>query len=331
MQSGRAFGIGAKGFNGPTGLAVEPVSGDLYVADTGNHRLLRFRAPFANPTRTDPESVLGQSDFTTFRANAGGAVSSSSLDGPRGLAFDALGNLWVADTGNHRVIRFTAAVLASDVASADLVLGQDDFSTNAANHGHGVNADGFDTPTGLAFDAQNRLFVSDFNNARILVFTGSTGSGSSASTVLGQADFTSRGVPAQASAGTLAGPTGLCVDAAGKLYVSIPHDNRVLVFPADAASGSPATDILGQAGFDGTQANSGAAPYASGSTLSAVNDIKVDSAGNLYVADSSNNRVLRYAARIQVRERCARAARPPVRRCQSDQSEQHRLSLQDRH
>src|SRR5204863_8389040 len=106
-QYSRPLGIGTKGFNTPLGLAVDAGTGNLYVADSGNSRVLRFPSPFANPTRVEPDAVYGQPGFTT---NAPGA-SASLMNRPRSVTVDGGGNLWVADTGNHRVIRFGAASL----------------------------------------------------------------------------------------------------------------------------------------------------------------------------------------------------------------------------
>jgi uncharacterized protein (TIGR03437 family) len=290
-QNSGALGIGAKGFNGPLGMAVDPATGNLYVADVGNNRVLRFPDPFANPSRVEPDMVYGQ---PTFNDNAA-STSRSTMNRPRAVAFDNQGNLWVADTGNNRVLRFNAGILDGLNPEADLVLGQLDFISSAVNRGSttGVNANGFDTPAGVAFDSQNNLYVSDFNNARVLKFSAPVTAGAAASVVFGQSSFTTRGVPAQASASTLAGPAGLCVDASGNLYVSVPRDNRVLVFSSSTVvSGSAARDQLGQVDFTSTQANPSSFPYASAGTFSTVSDIKLDADGNLIVADSGNNRVL---------------------------------------
>src|SRR6185295_3065235 len=53
------------GLNTPLGLAVDPRSGNLYVADSGNNRVIRFQAPFANPARSEPDAFYGQPDFNT--------------------------------------------------------------------------------------------------------------------------------------------------------------------------------------------------------------------------------------------------------------------------
>ena len=62
-QYSNLLGIGVKGFNAPLGLAVDPLSGNLYVADFNNNRVVRFLSPFANPTRIEPDEVFGQPSF----------------------------------------------------------------------------------------------------------------------------------------------------------------------------------------------------------------------------------------------------------------------------
>jgi uncharacterized protein (TIGR03437 family) len=295
-QYSAALGIGTKGFTGVTGLAVDPTTGNLYVADTGNNRVLRFVYPFANLNRAEPDAVFGQPSFTT----RGAATTNNGLNQPRGLALDGAGNLWIADTGNHRVVRYPASALNSPTQpAADMVVGQRDFSSGNANAGGQISASGFDTPVALAFDAQNNLYVSDFNNTRVLRFAGPLNSGSAnlaASAVWGQSNFASRGVPQQATASSLGGPVGITVDGNGNLYVSVPRDNRVLVFPVSTATGAAASNMLGQTDPAGTTANAGAAPLASPSSLAQPADVKTDSAGNVFVIDSANHRVLQFPA-----------------------------------
>src|SRR5208282_1961426 len=102
----------------PSGLVVD-AKGNLYVADAGNNRVLRYPAPFANKGAS-PDIVLGQPDrFAANRANQGGAISAQTLCLSRGcpagsaaffssLALDKSGDLFVADAGNRRVLEYPA-------------------------------------------------------------------------------------------------------------------------------------------------------------------------------------------------------------------------------
>jgi uncharacterized protein (TIGR03437 family) len=292
-QSTVSLGIGTKGFLSPIGLAVNLLNGDLYVADYGDNRVLRFLSPFANPSRTEPDAVLGQPNFTSRTA---GAASPTTLNQPRGVAFDPSGNLWVADSGNHRVLRYPASALNGGISpAADTVIGQSDFFGSAANSGASVSASGFDTPTALTFDAQGNLYVSDGRNARVLRFSAPLGPSApnpAASAVWGQSNFSSRSVPSQPTASTISSAYGLAVGG-GSLYVSAGNDNRVLVFPLGATSGAAAS-VLGQSDFATVSANTGAFPLGSANGLSLPMDVKVDQTGNVFVVDAGNNRLLEF-------------------------------------
>jgi uncharacterized protein (TIGR03437 family) len=292
-QSSGPYGIGLKGFYNPTAAAIDPLTGNLYVADTGNNRVVRFPSPFDNPGRIEPDAVYGEPNFQTLKP---AAVSSGTLSQPAGVAVDPTGNLWVSDTANHRILRFAASALNSGVPpAADTVIGQKDFSSSSANQGGTVSATGFNSPLGLAFDAQGNLFVADYNNTRVLKFAAPLASGSvnpAAVGVWGEANLVSRGVPTQASGSTIAGPLGVAIDNNGNLYVAVSADNRVLVFSAATSPGASAKNVMGQSDVSTTTANTGTSPYASPNTLSAPADVKVDQNGNVYIADSGNNRIV---------------------------------------
>jgi DNA-binding beta-propeller fold protein YncE len=289
-QSSAPRGIGARGFNTPLGLAVDPANGNLYVVDSIQNRVLRFPSPFDNPSRVEPDKVYGQLNFNNV--NAG--TSNATLRAPRAVAFDNLRNLWVVDSGNHRLIRFNRDALEALEPEADMVLGQQNFTIGTANRGSGsVSATGFDLPAALTFDGGGNLYVADFNNLRVLRFAAPLGAESAANAVYGQASLTARELPPQASARTIFGPTAVGVDG-GNVYVAAPADNRILVFAADGSPGSPAREILGQPDFTLTRPNPGSFPFASATTFASPNDIEIDPDGNLVVSDSGNNRVLSF-------------------------------------
>jgi len=174
----------------PTAVLVDP-KGNLYIADSGNNRILRYPAPFANaapcspanpPIRCDtgnPDLWLGQPDrltsrlpnqpsesATTLYLSGGGAVYLSAL------AMDSSGNLFVVDVGNWRVLRYPAANLLAGAVTppvpADLVVGQTSFTTLARPSGS-LDTKILQYPAGLAFDHEGHLFVTDVGN-RLVVF-----------------------------------------------------------------------------------------------------------------------------------------------------------------
>lgn len=148
----------------PIGLALD-AGGRLYVADWGNHRVLRFDDPLASDMTAD--GVYGQPDFVSGIFDNGGPTLGMQL--PIDVAFDAAGGLLVADSGNHRVLRFARPLID---ALPHAVLGQlGSLSNDLPNHGLGptaTDADGLFGPTGVAADAADDVLVVDTNNHRVL-------------------------------------------------------------------------------------------------------------------------------------------------------------------
>ena len=274
-------GVGASSVAGLYGCAFDP-SGNLWVADGGNHRVLEFVAPFQNGMAAS--LVLGQLNFTANTSNEGGAVSAKSLNLPYAPTFDGSGNLWVADTQNNRVLGFTPPFATNMAAS--FVLGQSSFSAAAG----AVSAAQLNDPTSLAFDPSGGLWVVDYLNTRVVGFAPPFLNGTSATSVLGQADFTSR-VMTGPTQSLFASPQGVAADLAGNILVS--DTDRVLRFtPPFAAGAANASGLLGQSSYTSDVANlDGGA--AGPSTLYVNVGIKVEpTSGEVYVTDTGNNRVL---------------------------------------
>jgi len=146
-------------------------AGGVFVADSGNSRVLYYSAPTTNAPAAD--AVFGQyGDFNCRAENSDGAcnfgdnVSADNMRNPIGIAMDAAGRLYVADWGNHRVLRFSNPLVSS---TADAVFGQPDMFSNLPNHGGPQS--GLTLPIDLAVDATGRLLVADGGNNRVLVFT----------------------------------------------------------------------------------------------------------------------------------------------------------------
>ncbi len=156
----------ASGLYNPIGLTVDS-SGNLYVADTGNGRVLRFPAPFANYTPGTPEQadlVLGQSGFTATKITD---PTQKTMAAPYGLAFTYAGGLLVSDVALNRVLYF--GVLPADLTDgmeATTVFGQQDFNSGGSGSGPAqLNA-----PHHIAVDTDDRLYVADTQNSRVAIF-----------------------------------------------------------------------------------------------------------------------------------------------------------------
>jgi sugar lactone lactonase YvrE len=265
----------------PNALAIDPVSGKLFVADTFHYRVLRFANPRSLVNGAPAEAVLGQPDF----AHAAPAVSQTGMSMPWGLAVDSSGRLWVADRLNNRVLRFNNAADKASGAPADGVLGQTDFITNTSD----ATQAKFDNPCGLATGSDGRLWVMDSGNNRVLRFDNAAGkaNGDNADGVLGHSNFTSNS--RFSTAYGMSSPVAGALDASGRLWVSDTGNSRVLRFDnaADKANGAVADGVLGQANFTSDES-----PTAAANRLYLPHGLALDSAGRLWVADTSHNRVV---------------------------------------
>jgi DNA-binding beta-propeller fold protein YncE len=245
-------------------------------------------------------SVLGQPDLVS--ESGFNPPTAASLDNADGVAVDpTTGKLFVSDSENHRILRFSASDAYRTSATAEAVFGQADFVSQSANRGQvQPAANSLSNPSSLCCDAQGRLWVCDYNNARVLRFdaASSKASGAAADGVIGQPGFTTRA--AATSLVTDSGfenPSGIAVDAAGNLWVADASLPRILRFEAAAALG---------AAYDGTadgylgKVDSGEFVVSTGLTADAKGfglgpgGIGLDAAGRLWASDPTNNRVLRF-------------------------------------
>lgn len=198
----------------PRGVAVDPSSG-VYIVDSIDHRVLFFPGTSTTPTR-----VYGQGgSFTSGVSNLGG-VSANSLRDPYGICIDPSGGIYVADSGNHRVLHFSGTS-----TTADRVYGQGgNFLTAAPNSG-GINANSLNNPIGVYADA-NGVYISNYSGNRVLFYPGTS---TTATKVFGQWDDFTTGVSNKngRSYRTLSGPTGV-VTYGTDIYIGDTINCRVL-------------------------------------------------------------------------------------------------------
>jgi poly(3-hydroxybutyrate) depolymerase/sugar lactone lactonase YvrE len=277
-------------FYGPEAAVVD-AAGNLWVADTLNHRVLRFQPPFSNGMSASV--VLGQPDFDTSNSpNQGGsAPAANTLYFPRGLAVDGASNLYVADDYNNRVLGFAAPFTSN--MNAVLVIGQADFTSGEPNRGGAAGQNTLNSPKGLAMDAAGNLYVAEYDNNRVTRFSPPFSNGMNAGGLIGQPDFTSttennggRGP------GSLSHPVDIAVSAAGDaLFVTDQGNDRVLGY-LDPLSDAIADQVYGQPSFSSYTPNNGGVSAISINTEPL--GVAVDASNNLYFADFRNNRVLAY-------------------------------------
>jgi uncharacterized protein (TIGR03437 family) len=243
LAEGREFNFGTTSID--AGLAVDLTSNPphLYVADTYNNRILGFKDLRNLTTGGKADIVIGQPDFQQVMANypnnSAAKTNASGLFAPTGLVVDSAGNLYVADRGNGRVLRFPKPFenyTPGAMEQADLVLGQSGFSTTKITD---ATSRTMSQPYGLAFTLAGGLLVSDEALNRVLYFQGPSEnmkSGMSASIVIGQSDFNSGGAgsgPAQ-----MQSPHHISTDTDDRLYVADTGNRRVEIFDHAPTSGS---------------------------------------------------------------------------------------------
>ena len=252
--AGDVGGLGADSLCGPERMAVDQ-NGNLYVADSGNNRVLVYNTPFdassGEPGAGDATAdfIYGQGGgFTTRNCNPSGA-NATTLCNPSAVAVDSVGDIYIADAGNSRVLEFAKAgnpPTASD-AIASRAYGQggiSDFSD--AQCADGVAGDppasnhAMCNPGGVAIDGSGNLMVADTGNNRVIEIDAPLLGTQNASRVFGQgADFTASGCNQHAMApgvATLCGPAGLMIDVLGNLWVADANNDRVLEYAAPFSS-----------------------------------------------------------------------------------------------
>jgi DNA-binding beta-propeller fold protein YncE len=269
---------GANTLSSPASVAVDPLTGKVFVADTGNNRVLRYASAAALANGAVAEAVLGQPNLAT----TAGAISRSRMTEPVSVCCDLDGRLWVLD--GNRVLRFDNAASAGTGANADGVLGQPDFTT--ATPGDAANRLG--APSAIIVSVTGSLWVASADLNRVSRFGNAAGkaNGANADAVLGQPDFAT--FTAATTRSGLSSPGGLAVDLAGNLFVADTGNHRVLIF-ADAETlpnGSAADVVLGQ--LLDTDAIAGDGPFGMDTPV----DVSVNGAGTLFVADQGNDRIL---------------------------------------
>jgi hypothetical protein len=309
--------VNASSLCSPLGAAVDG-SGNLYVADQENNRVVEYTNPFTACGVTFPcvggaaNLVFGQGgSFTSNTANKGG-VTADSLYYPAGVAVDGSGNLYVADDFNDRVLEYDNPLApgggtpgtpgSAGDTTADEVFGQGGIFTSATCNKGGVSDNSLCEPTGVAVDGSGNLWVADFANSRVLEYTAPLTPNTTANHVFGQGgSFTSSASNYDGiTADSLDDPTGVAVDGSGHLYVADFLNDRVLEYKTPLTN-TVADEVFGQGGdFTTSGCNSSSGVGVTATTLCEPFGVAVDGSGHLYVADQGNNRALVFTSPLVV-------------------------------
>ncbi len=204
----------------------------------------------------------------------GGAATATGLDKPFGVAVDAAGNIYIADTDDNCIRKVSACTgIITTVAG--------NGSEGYSGDGGAATATGLFFPSGVAVDAAGNLYIADTYDQRIRKVSASTGI---ITTVAGNGDGGYSGDGGAATEAGLFYPSGVAVDAAGNLYIADTFDNRIREV---SASTGFITTIAG----NGSPGYSGDGGAASAAGLYYPQSVAVDAAGNIYVADTYNQRI----------------------------------------
>ncbi len=259
--------------NEPVGIAIDS-GGHVFIADVGNNRIRRVSIV----TNTITTVVGG--DVRGFSGD-GGLAADASLDYPAAVTFDSAGNMYIADTNNHRVRKVdTTGVISTIAGSGSTFTDRGEFGGD----GGAATIAKLNFPSGVVVDAKNQLYIADAKNGRIRRVDLNSGTITTYAGNGARAGAGSDGIPATDC--RLGLPTAICLDAAGNLYIS--DTDLAVVRKVDAATG-----IITRVAGVGGHGYSGDGQLATKANLYAPTGIAIDKDGNLIITDSGNNAVRR--------------------------------------
>ncbi len=258
-SSGSADGTGsAARFSGPSGVAVDS-AGNVYLTDGGSSTIRKV---------TPGGVVTTLAGLAGCRGSADGTGSAARFSGPYGVAVDSSGGVYVADCNNETIRKVTLEGVVTTLAGVAGTEGSADGAGSAAR---------FRWPWGVAVDSAGDVYVAEYVNDTIRRVTPEGVVTTLAGLALAQGSADGMG-----SAARLSGPLGVAVDSASNVYAADTGNNTI----RKVTPGGVVTTLAGLAGTYGSADGTGAAALFNGPC-----GVAVDSAGNVYVADSGNHTI----------------------------------------
>jgi hypothetical protein len=245
-------------FGTPAGVAKDSL-GNIYVADPLNHTIRKLAVDGVISTVAGETGVSGTADGTGFAAR---------FKSPYGIAVDSVGNLFVADTGNHTVRKISPLGVVTTFAGAAGVSGSTDGDGPVAR---------FNTPYGVMIDGSDNIYVADTGNDTIRKITPA----GQVTTFAGKAGV-SGAVDKTGTAATFTHPRSLAMDSQGNIYVADTDNELIRKISPDAAVTTLAGKAHNSGSSDGTNDTARFnTPYG----------VTVDSEDNIFVADTVNDTI----------------------------------------
>ncbi len=263
--SGSTDGVGTAAlFYHPQGVAVDS-AGAIYVADTFNDEIRKIVCTGSTASTCTVSTVAG----STTPGHADGTGPAASFNHPEGIAVDALGNVYVADSLNDEIREISPGGLVTTLAG----------STVAGNvDGSGTSAE-FNFPVGIAIDSAGTIFVADYNNNEIREISSSD----VVSTLAGSG--ASGDVNGAGAAASFWGPQSVAVDSAGNVYVADSLNDQIrLITPGGAVSTFAGSTLAGST--DGA---------ASSALFNNPSGIVTNASGDVLIGDYGNNEIRQIA------------------------------------
>lgn len=249
----------------PYGVMLDP-AGNMYISDTNNSRIRRvdFQSGLIS-------TIAGNG--TSGYSGDGGLATQATISQPGGLIMDGVGNIFFADSGNDIIRRIDAiSGIITTIAGVPQTQGYSPVVVAA------TSAD-LSSPRGIAFDAAGDLYIADTSNNVVREVNAATGT---ISTVAGTGAAGYNGDNLLATAGQLNTPWSVSVGADNSLLIADLSNNRVR-----KVNGGVISTVVG----NGTRGFEGDGGAANAAELNDPASVVLDPAGNLYIADSGNNRV----------------------------------------
>jgi len=258
-------------FHVPSGVAVD-ASGNLYIADSDNNRIRKVSASGIITTIAGSGSSCIPAPTCGGFSGDGGPATAALLGQPQGVAVDAFGNVYIADTNNNRIREVSANGVITTVAGSGTTCSPNSCGSFSGDGGPATSATLYN-PFGVAVDASGNLYIADAANSRIRKVSTS----GIITTVAGSTTFGFSGDGGPATSAQLNAPEAVAVDLAGNIYISDTSNSRIRKVSAG-------TGIITTVAGNGTQGFSGDGGPATSAAVDRPFGVAVDASGNIFIA-----------------------------------------------